>query len=131
MSNDDRKAIVGRFWRLMEAREWLAARALLAPDFVAEWPQMNERFPSPDAFMAMNEAHPAPNWHIVSVSVQATEQGIVAEVLVTNDGGADFAVGFYEVRGDLITRAREYWIERRIEPTPSWRAAWTEPIAKS
>jgi len=124
----DPKAVVERFWRLMEAREWGAARALLAPDFVAEWPQTNERFPSADAFMAMNEAHPAPNWHIASVSVQATEREIVAEALVTSDEGADYAVGFYRVHGGLMTRAREYWIERRAEPAPAWRAAWTEPI---
>lgn len=121
-------AVVERFWRLMEARDWGGARALLAPDFVAEWPQTNERFLSADAFMSMNEAHPAPNWHIASVSVQATEQEIVAEALVTSDEGADYAVGFYQVRGGLITRAREYWIEPRAEPAPAWRAAWTEPI---
>ena len=96
--------------------------------FVAEWPQSNERFPGADAFMAMNQAHPAPNCHIASVSVQAAEGELVAEVLVTNDGGADFSVGFYTVRDGLIVRAREYWIERRLEPTPAWRAAWTEPI---
>ena len=112
----------------MEARDWLAARALLAPEFVAEWPQSNERFPTPDAFMAMNEAHPAPNWHITTVSVHATARDIVAEVAVTNDDGADLAVGFYEVRDGLIRRAREYWIERRNDPTPPWRASWTEPI---
>ncbi len=78
--------------------------------------------------MSMNEAHPASNWHIVSVSVQATEDEIVAEALVTSDDGADIAVGFYEVQDGLIKRAREYWIERSIRPSPAWRAAWTEPM---
>ena len=128
MADADPKAVVERFWRLMEARDWAAARARLAPDFVAEWPQSNERFPSPDAFMSMNEAHPAPNWHIVSVSVQATEDEIVAEALVTSDDGADIAVGFYEVHDGLIRRAREYWIERSVGPSPDWRAAWTKPM---
>jgi hypothetical protein len=62
------------------------------------------------------------------VSVQATEREIVAEALVTSDEGADYALGFYDVRGGFVTRAREYWIERRAEPAPAWRAAWTEPI---
>ena len=124
-------ATVERFWRRMEARDWAAARDLLAPDFVAEWPQSDERFPSPDMFMAMNEAHPAPNWHIASVSVQETAGEIVAEVLVTHDDGADIAIGFYEVDRDRIRRAREYWVERRIQPTPAWRAAWTEPISRA
>ncbi len=119
---------VERFWRLMEAREWPAARALLAPEFVADWPQSNERFPSADAFMAMNEAHPAPNWHLISIKVQATDDDIVAEVLLTSDDAADLCGGFYRVRGGLIRRAREYWIERQIKPTPAWRAAWTEAI---
>ena len=128
MDAADPKAVVERFWRLMEARDWAAARALLAPDFVADWPQSNERFPSPDAFMSMNEAHPAANWHIVSVSVQATEDEIVTEALVTSDDGADIAVGFYDVDDGLIRRAREYWIQRSIGPSPAWRAAWTEPM---
>ena len=127
MNADDREAIVESFWHRMEERDWLAARALLAPDFVAEWPQSNERFSSADAFMSMNEAHPAPNWHIASVSVRSTAEEVVAEALVTSDG-ADIAIGFYEVGGGLLRRAREYWIERRTEPAPAWRAAWTEPI---
>jgi ketosteroid isomerase-like protein len=126
--SDERTAIVKRFWELMEARDWSAARALLSPDFVAEWPQSSERFPSADAFMAMNQAHPAPNWHISSLSVQMTEHDVVAEVLVTNDEGADVAIGFYEVQGGLMTRAREYWVPKQIQPTPPWRAAWTEAI---
>ena len=32
---------------------------------------------------------------------------------MTTDAGADLAVGFYVVRGDLIQHAREYWVERR------------------
>jgi hypothetical protein len=52
----------------------------------------------------------------------------VAEVVVTTDSGADLAIGFYVVRGHLIEQAREYWVERRNEPTPAWRAAWTEPL---
>jgi hypothetical protein len=104
--SDDGTAIVKRFRELMEARDWRAARALLSPDFVAEWPQSSERFPSADAFMAMNQAHPSPNWHIASLSVQMTEHDVVAEVLVTNDEGADVAIGFYEVHGGLMTRAR-------------------------
>jgi hypothetical protein len=128
MSDEHPATTVERFWRLMEDRDWRAARALLAPGFECVWPQSSERFPSADAFMAMNEAHPAPNWHIASIAVQSTEEEVVAEVLVTNDAGADLAVGFYVVRGDLIEHAREYWVERRAEPTPAWRAAWTEAI---
>ena len=126
MSNE--AAVVRRFWELMEARDWPAARALLHPSFIADWPQANERFRGADSFMAMNKAHPAPNWHIVSLSVQAAEHEIVAEVLVTNDEGADLAIGFYEVQGGVLTHAREYWVPRRTEPTPAWRAAWTEMI---
>jgi SnoaL-like domain len=126
--HEDRAAIVERFWRSMEARDWAAARALLAPGFACVWPQSNERFPSADAFMAMNEAHPAPEWHVASFAVQSGELEVVVEVLVTNAAGADFAVGFYVVRDGLIGRAREYWIERTSEPTPSWRAAWTERL---
>jgi SnoaL-like protein len=107
MTDDHRAATVERFWRLMEDRDWLSARALLGPDFVCIWPQSQERFSSADAFMAMNEAHPAPNWHIAAVAIQSTAEEVVAEVLVTTDDGADLAIGFYVVRDDLIERARE------------------------
>jgi hypothetical protein len=128
MNHDDRVATVERFWRLMESRDWLAAGALLAPSFVCTWPQSQERFPSPAAFMAMNAAHPAPNWHVASIAVQSGDAEVIAEVLVTTDAGADLAIGLYVVRDGLIQRAREYWIERSSEPTPAWRAAWTEPL---
>ena len=93
MSHDHPAATVERFWRLMEDRNWRAARALLAPGFACVWPQSSERFPGPDAFVAMNEAHPAPNWHVASIAVQTTEEGVVAEVVVTTDSGADSPSG--------------------------------------
>jgi len=34
MNHEGRAATVERFWRLMEDRDWRAARALLAPGFV-------------------------------------------------------------------------------------------------
>lgn len=119
---------VERLWTLFEAHDWDGAAGLLTDDFVAEWPQTQERFRGPANFIAMNKAHPAPNWHISVQRVVVARNEVAAEVLVTNDEGADYCVGFYELRGDQIQRATEYWVERGEAPTPEWRATWTERV---
>lgn len=128
MGARDNHAVVERLWALFEERRWEDAGRLLHDDFVAEYPQTGERFRGRDNFLAMNQAHPAPNWHIVVRRVVADDDIAAAEVIVTTDVGIDFATGFYELRDEQIWRATEYWTERSAAPTPAWRAAWTDPM---
>src|SRR6476619_6566456 len=51
-------AVVDGVWRHLEARDWPAARALLADDLVVELPATGERFTSADAFIAFNSHYP-------------------------------------------------------------------------
>ena len=94
------ETVVERLWALFEARDWDRAAAELADDFVAEWPRTGERFHGPDVFIAMNRAHPAPNWHVAVKRVVAEGDQVAAEVEVTHDDGVDFCLGFYEIRKD-------------------------------
>lgn len=121
---------VTRLWSRFEARDWEGAAAELADDFVAEWPQTGERFRGPANFIAMNRAHPAPNWHISVSRVVAQGDEIAAEVVVTTDEGVDFCLGFYELCEGKIRRATEYWTERAPATTPAWRAEWTERMER-
>jgi ketosteroid isomerase-like protein len=120
---------VRKLWESIEARAWEAAGRRLADDFVCDWPQTGERFRGRDNFLAMNQAHPAPNWHIVVRRLIASGTQAAAEVVVTTDEAVDVCLGFYEVRDGRISHDVEYWTEHASQPTPSWRADWTEADA--
>jgi hypothetical protein len=124
--SSDAATAVRELWELFEAREWEAAGERLAADFVCDWPQTGERFRGRDNFLAMNQAHPAPNWHIVVRRLIADETEAAAEVVVSSDGTVDVCLGFYEVRNGEIQSGTEYWTEHGSRPTPAWRAEWTE-----
>jgi ketosteroid isomerase-like protein len=124
------ETVVERLWALFEARDWNRAAAELADDFVAEWPRTGERFHGRDVFIAMNRAHPAPNWHVAVKRVIAEGDQVAAEVEVTHDDGMDFCLGFYEIRQGRIATATEYWVERTLAPTPEWRAEWTSRVER-
>ena len=127
--NHDAETPIRELWELFEARAWEAAGKRLADDFVCEWPQTGERFRGRDNFLAMNQAHPAPNWHIVVRRLIANRTQAAAEVVVTTDESVDVCLGFYEVRDGRISRGVEYWTEHASRPIPSWRAEWTERMA--
>lgn len=78
--------------------------------------------------MAMNRAHPAPNWHVRSVRT-VTERSLCAcEAIVDTDDGADVCVGFYLLRDGLIQAATEYWVSERSAERPSWREGMSDLI---
>jgi SnoaL-like domain len=124
--SQDAATPVRELWELFEARAWETAGRRLADDFVCEWPNTGERFRGRDNFLAMNQAHPAPNWHIVIRRLVASGTQAAAEVIVTTDEAVDVCLGFYQVRGGQISYGVEYWTEIADQPTPSWRAEWTE-----
>jgi hypothetical protein len=125
---DDAATPVRELWELFEARAWEEAGRRLADDFVCDWPQTGERFRGRDNVLAMNRAHPAPNWHVSVRRLVAGGSSAAAEVIVTTDEGVDVCLGFYEVRDGRLSRGVEYWTEQASRPTPAWRAAWTERI---
>ena len=50
------------------------------------------------------------------------------QVVVTTDEAVDVCLGFYEVRDGQISDGVEYWTKHVSQPTPSWRAKWTEQM---
>jgi len=84
-SESDAVRAVRRLWVSFEARAWEAAGAVLADTFVCEWPQTGERFRGRDNYLAMNRAHPAPNWHIAITRLVGDPTTAAAEVVVTSD----------------------------------------------
>jgi len=125
-SESDAVRAVRRLWVSFEARAWEAAGAVLADTFVCEWPQTGERFRGRDNYLAMNRAHPAPNWHIAITRLVGDATTAAAEVVVTSDNAVDICLAFYRVRAGLIEDAVEYWTEPGVKQTPRWRAEFTE-----
>jgi SnoaL-like domain len=117
---------VRQLWEHMEARRWAEATAQLAPDCVIEWPQTGERFVGRVAFMEMNQAHPAPNWHVREVKTICDESGVACEAVVMSEDGIDVCLGFYDVDEGTIRAGTEYWIRQREQKRPTWREPFSE-----
>lgn len=51
--------IAREFWRLMGTNDFRSVGAILAQQFVLEWPQTKERIRGAERFARMNEEYPA------------------------------------------------------------------------
>lgn len=120
----------------MEARDWLATRALLQADLVVELPATGERFISADAYVAFNATYPE-GWRIQAQRVVCggastapggeTAELVVSEVQVPQEGVGVFAVAqFAWTRDARIVAMREFWVTCGGEEPPSWRAHLAE-----
>src|ERR1051325_3365015 len=59
MAIKDSVAVVRRYFDLMRSNDFNAVAAVLAAEFVLEWPLSNERIRGAAAYAAMNAAYPA------------------------------------------------------------------------
>jgi ketosteroid isomerase-like protein len=118
--------VVRGLWERIQARDWPALRALLAPEVVLEWPATGERFEGPDAVVAVNKDYPE-GWSIDVVRVVPSPDGetVVSEVEVPHADMGTFAVAsFWRVRDGRVTACREYWVQCGAEQAPAWRARY-------
>ncbi|HYY11360.1 MAG TPA: nuclear transport factor 2 family protein [Kineosporiaceae bacterium] len=127
----DADHVVREFWRLMQARDWEALRALLHPRVVLEWPASGERFDGADAVVGVNREYPE-GWSIDVVRVLAGADGAsaVSEVEVPHGEAGVFAVtSWWQVDRGRIVAGREYWVQCGGDPPPPWRSrfatAWS------
>jgi ketosteroid isomerase-like protein len=121
------EAVVREFWRLMATNDFHSVKAVLAPEFVMEWPQSKERIRGAENFARMNAEYPTNGrWQFQINRLVASASEVVTQVSVTD--GQQFAepVSFFTVVAGRITRLVEYW------PEPFAAAAnrrhLTEPI---
>jgi hypothetical protein len=128
MNGSGRAAAVRAFWESIQARDWDAARALLADDCVIEWPHSRERFEGGDAYVEVNRAYPE-GWHITVLWVVAEGDVVASEVRVDQDDQVYFAASFFEFGpGDTIARLHELWVTSPYEDPAEWRAPWSRPL---
>ena len=96
----------------MGTNDFHAVGAVLADEFVLEWPQSNERIRGRDRFAAMNSEYPAKGAWVFELQRIVGEEGeVVTDVTVTDGARRDRAISFFTVRGNKIARIVEYWPE--------------------
>jgi hypothetical protein len=94
-------------------------------DFVADIPQSNERFSSPEALREMQRAFPGPP-KIGLRRVVGSGDVWVVESVADYDGQRYYSVLVLEFREGLVARETRYYTEPF--DAPAWRAQWVEPI---
>ncbi|EDP66738.1 hypothetical protein BAL199_16793 [alpha proteobacterium BAL199] len=117
---------VRALWERMNARDWDGIQRLLDGGFQAVWPQTGERIPTPTAYVGLNRTYPGV-WRCTVLAVDATAEGAVARVRISDGTLSLFAIGFYRVMGGRILAAEEYFGD--AGPPPHDRSEWTEPLA--
>jgi len=124
----DAGELVAELWRRIQAREWDRIGALLADDFVLEWPDVRVQIRGRANFIEFNRAYPE-GWTIEVLRIVSDGSTAVSEVHVPHPTvGPHYALSFFEADKDQIRRGREYWLEEHYEEPSAERARWFEPI---
>ncbi|RQS66466.1 nuclear transport factor 2 family protein [Burkholderia sp. Bp8963] len=111
-TTDDTATVVREFWRLMATNDFHAVKAVLAEDFVLEWPQSNERIRGGDNFARLNAAYPADGpWSFTINRIVAGERDATSDVSVTDGVVQARAITFFTVENRTITKIVEFWPE--------------------
>jgi ketosteroid isomerase-like protein len=119
--------VVREFWRLMGTNDFHAVGAVLADDFILEWPQSNERIRGRERFATMNVEFPAKGRWVFTINrIVGSEVEVVTDVDVSDGSRRDRAISFFTVRDGKISRVVEYWPEPYA--APAHRGHLVEPI---
>lgn len=122
------KGVVREFWRLMATNDFSSLQAVLAEEFVLEWPQSNERIRGAARFIQMNEEYPAHGaWTFTIHRLIGDDDEVVTDVSVSDGVQNARPISFFTVESGKITRLIEFWPEPY--PAPERRKHLVEPIA--
>jgi ketosteroid isomerase-like protein len=109
--------VVREFWRLMATNDFSAVSAVLASDFVLEWPQSKERIRGADRFEQMNSEYPTHGpWRFEIKQIVGGDDAAVSDVVVTDGVTSSRAISFFTVDGGKVRRVIEYWPEPYTAP---------------
>jgi ketosteroid isomerase-like protein len=121
-------AVVREYWRLMASNDFASVASVLAPGFVLEWPQSNERIRGPERFVTMNAQYPAHGpWRFTVHRVVGDVFDVVTDVSVSDGVQHARAISFFTIAGGQVVRLVEYWPEPFAARAD--RAHLVEPIA--
>lgn len=96
----------------MATNDFHTVAAVLAHDFVLEYPQSKERIRGAANFVQFNAEYPAHGpWAFTINRIVGNEQEAVSDVLVTDGVQHARAVSFFTVEHGKIVRMVEFWPE--------------------
>ncbi len=122
------ESVVREFWRLMGTNDFDSVKAVLAEQFVVEWPQSNERIRGAASFARMNAEYPtAGRWTFRINRLVAAQDTVVTQVSVSDGTQSAEPVSFFTVVDGKIAQLTEYWPEPFA--AAEHRRHLTEPIA--
>jgi ketosteroid isomerase-like protein len=101
--------LVAALWARLQARDWESASALLAENFVSDWPTTSERITSRDRYIRVQQEYPEPWGPIQVLRLVADGRVVAAEVSVPGAQEEFRCSAFYKCHDGLIQHATEYW----------------------
>jgi len=117
--------IAQEVWRKLGAGDWDGARAMLADDYVQEWPQSRERIEGPDDALAINRNFPGGMPTMTFRRATGSGEVVVLEVdLHYPDGSRYQGVSVIQVHDGKVVKEVDYFAQP-FEP-PQWRAQWVK-----
>lgn len=126
-STENAVQVVQEFWRLMASNDFQSVTAVLADDFMLEWPQSNERIRGAANFAQFNAEYPAQGRWVFTINrIVGNETDAVSDVSITDSVLQARAISFFTVEHGKIARVVEFWPEN-YEP-PFDRTKWVERI---
>jgi ketosteroid isomerase-like protein len=121
------ETVVREFWSLMCSNDFFSVGAVLADEFVLDWPQSNERIRGRANFGRMNSEYPAQGrWTFTINALVADADSAVTDVAVSDGAIHGRAISFFTIVDGKITYIREFWPDPF--PAPANRAHLVEPI---
>jgi hypothetical protein len=118
--------LVRALWQAFDEGRFDDVRPLLADDFVAEWPQTNERIVGRDNFIALNTTYPG-RWRCTLQDVLGDGDRMVTQVEISDGDHSLYATSFFTIESGRIRHAREFFGDV-MEP-PYDRTAWTKSLS--
>ena len=114
-------ALVRCLWAHFQARDWPAARALLADDAQLHWVASGEWLLDADAIIRVQQIYPE-GWRLTVLEATPMLDGRVHSVIRVDHGEQTFyAHTLWRFAGALIQGATETWAT--AEAPPDWRSA--------
>ncbi len=105
-------ALVARFWDLMRSNDFTSVAAVLAEDFVLEWPQTRERIRGAARYAQMNQEYPAHGpWQFTLNRLIASATEVVTDVSISDGVQSARALSFFTLREGAIAKLVEFWPE--------------------
>ena len=117
--------IAQEVWRKLGAGDWDGARAMLADDYVQEWPQSRERIEGADDALAINRNFPGGMPTMTFRRATGSGEVVVLEVdLHYPDGSRYQGVSVVQVHDGKLVKEVDYFAQPF--EAPQWRAQWVK-----